>query len=236
MASVNLPRLPTWLVQACDVMFSFPGCSPLQHLAEDRGAMASVGLPGRSPFDKDHGHLFRILNLARTLLGTLLLLLLIQRSAMPEPVPQFTNITRSSGVTFLHLNGAEKKKPYLFEAKGGGAGFFDFDKDGWLDLLMVQGSTLERFRKGDNPHCSLYQNQRDGTFADRTKEAGLTSPHFSVRHGKASSSNGCETRPTTVAPVGSSQGGSWRQRYGLKHSGVKGPLWAVQRTCGPERE
>ena len=63
-----------------------------------------------------------------------------------------------------------------------------------------------------------------------------TSPHFSVRHGKAPSSNGCKTRPTTVAPVGSSQGGSWRQRYGLKHPGVKGPHKAVQRTCGPERE
>ena len=72
--------------------------------------MASVGLPGRSPFDKDHGHLFRILNLARTLLGTLLLLLLIQRSAMPEPVPQFTNITRSSGVTFLHLEWSREEK------------------------------------------------------------------------------------------------------------------------------
>ena len=43
-----------------------------------------------------------------------------------------------------------------------------------------------------------------------------------VRRGKAPSSGGCESRPTTVAPVGSSQGGSWRQRNGLKHSGVKG--------------
>ena len=79
---------------------------------------------------------------------------------MPEPVPQFTNITRSSGVTFLHLNGPEKKKRYLFEAKGGGVGFFDFDNDGWLDLLMVQGSTLERFRKGNNPHCSFIETRR----------------------------------------------------------------------------
>ena len=31
-----------------------------------------------------------------------------------------------------------------------------------------------------------------------------------VRRGKAPSSSGCESRPTTVAPVGSSQGGSWR--------------------------
>ena len=45
---------------------------------------------------------------------------------------------------------------------------------------------------------------------------------------------GAKTRPTTVAPVGSSQGGSWRQRYGLKPLGDKGPLRAAQRTCGPE--
>ena len=55
----------------------------------------------------------------------------------------------------------------------------------------------------------------DEVLTERIREqiaASPFSPHFSVRHGKASSSNGCETRPTTVAPVGSSQGGSWRQR------------------------
>ena len=80
-----------------------------------------------------------------------------------DPVPRFTNVTGSSGIDFLHINGPEKTKPYLFEAKGGGAGFFDYDNDGWLDLIMVQGSTLERFRKGDNPHGALYRNRGDGT-------------------------------------------------------------------------
>ena len=97
-----------------------------------------------------------------------------------EPVPRFTNVTRSSGIDFLHVNGPEKTKPYLFEAKGGGAGFFDFDNDGWLDLFMVQGSTLERFRKGDNPHGSLYRNQRDGTFTEVTRKAGLTRPAWGM--------------------------------------------------------
>ena len=45
---------------------------------------------------------------------------------------------------------------------------------------------------------------------------------YSVRHGKALLSGGCEPRATTEAPVGSSQGGLWRQRHGLKHSGEKG--------------
>ena len=72
------------------------------------------------------------------------------------------------------MNGAERNKRYLFELKGGGAGFFDFDNDGRLDLFMVQGSTLERFRKGDNPHGTLYRNQGDGTFKDVTRKSGLT--------------------------------------------------------------
>ena len=91
-----------------------------------------------------------------------------------ESVPRFTNVSGSSGIDFLHINGPEKTKPYLFEAKGGGAGFFDYDNDGRLDLIMVQGSTLERFRKGDDPHGSLYRNQGDGTFKEVTREAGLT--------------------------------------------------------------
>ena len=97
-----------------------------------------------------------------------------------EPVPRFTNVTRSSGIDFLHVSGPEKTKPYLFEAKGGGAGFFDYDNDGWLDLLMVQGSTLEQFRKGDNPHGALYRNQGDGTFKEVTREAGLTRPAWGM--------------------------------------------------------
>ncbi len=46
----------------------------------------------------------------------------------------------------------------------------------------------------------------------------------SVRRGKALLSGGCESHPTTVAPVGSSQGGSWRQRNGLKHLGRRAAL------------
>lgn len=88
-------------------------------------------------------------------------------------VPIFTDVTQQAGIRFLHINGEKLVKNYIFEAKGGGVGFFDYDNDGYLDIWVVQGSTIERFRKGDNPHGALYRNRGDGTFEEKTKEAGL---------------------------------------------------------------
>ena len=114
---------------------------------------------------------------------------------------------------------------------------------GWDSLLPAEPSTQAGLAKQRLPVRRPDRYPQPGNCSPRIIEPLLSfmitkgaSPDFSVRRGKAPSSNGCETRPTTVAPVGSSQGGPWRQRHGLKHSGVKGPLWAVQRTCGPERE
>src|SRR5262245_45487148 len=101
-----------------------------------------------------------------------LIVLLGLVSALPvlrngqELIPQFVVITPTSGIHFRHRNGDPDLKSYIFEAKGGGAGFFDFDNDGWIDLLLVQGSTLEQFKRGSNPGPVLYRNKRDGTFED----------------------------------------------------------------------
>ncbi len=88
-------------------------------------------------------------------------------------IPQFIDITTSSGISFHHINGEASTKRYIFEAKGGGVGAFDFDNDGWMDILLVQGSTLERFKQGKNPGPVLYRNRGDGTFEDVTAKSGL---------------------------------------------------------------
>lgn len=54
---------------------------------------------------------------------------------------------------------------------GCGVALFDYDNDGWLDIFLVNGSTVEGARK---PRSFLFRNNRDGTFADVTSKAGLT--------------------------------------------------------------
>jgi enediyne biosynthesis protein E4 len=67
--------------------------------------------------------------------------------------------------------GNPRSVTYIVEEMGGGCAFFDYDNDGWMDIFIVGGRTLE----GIPPDASnrLYKNNRDGTFKDVTKEAGL---------------------------------------------------------------
>lgn len=85
---------------------------------------------------------------------------------------QFTDITKESGVTFLHVAGDPQKKNVIVEAKGGSVALFDADGDGWLDIYFVNGSTLDK-KLDPPPRNQLYRNNRDGTFTDITDEAGV---------------------------------------------------------------
>ncbi len=95
-------------------------------------------------------------------------------------VPRFVDIHPQTGIDFLHVNGPPDRKDYIFEAKGGGVGLFDYDNDGWLDIFMVQGSTLELVGTERNPGSRLYRNRRDGTFEDVTEGAGINYRHWGM--------------------------------------------------------
>jgi hypothetical protein len=86
---------------------------------------------------------------------------------------QFVDVTSEAGIDF-HLTCGGPEKLYIMEAMCGGVAFFDYDNDGWMDILLVNGSTLERIRRGESPPSKLYRNRGDGTFADVTAQAGLS--------------------------------------------------------------
>src|SRR5205807_2660550 len=92
-----------------------------------------------------------------------------------RPAPsgvQFVDVTRDAGIDF-HLTCGGSEKRYILESMCGGVAFLDYDNDGWLDILLVNGSTLEDLRRGTSPTSKLYHNNRDGTFTDVTAKAGL---------------------------------------------------------------
>lgn len=83
----------------------------------------------------------------------------------------FVDVARQAGLTTPVVCGHPQRIDYLIEAMSCGAAFFDYDNDGWLDILVLTGS-----RFGDPPADSsqrLYKNNRDGTFTDVTRASGL---------------------------------------------------------------
>jgi len=85
----------------------------------------------------------------------------------------FVDIAREAGFKARTIFGGEKKNKYLLETTGCGIAFYDYDNDGWLDIFVVNGWRLEGFPAGQEPTCHLYKNNRDGTFTDVTRHAGL---------------------------------------------------------------
>jgi len=85
----------------------------------------------------------------------------------------FTEMAARAGVTAVTVYGGKHTNRYLLETTGTGVAAFDYDSDGWLDLFVVNGTTLEGFPKGQEPISHLYRNKHDGTFEDVTARAGL---------------------------------------------------------------
>src|ERR1700675_2499411 len=93
------------------------------------------------------------------------------RSSLP-PIPLFKDIAKEVALPPTHV--AAPEAHYVIDSTSGGAGLFDCDDDGRLDVVLINGSTVERYRAGGDPLVTLYHQQSDGTFKDITREAGLT--------------------------------------------------------------
>ena len=93
--------------------------------------------------------------------------------------PKFTDVTEKAGLSaFRNVQGDATAKPHIIEVMGGGAAFLDYNNDGNLDILLVRGSTIEKYRQnGGDPVCSLYRGDGKGHFTDVTRQAGLADSH-----------------------------------------------------------
>lgn len=83
----------------------------------------------------------------------------------------FVDVTRAAGIHFVHNNGAFGKM-WLPEALGSGVAFIDYNNDGWPDILLINGRDWPGHARRHS-YMALYRNNRDGTFTDVTRQAGL---------------------------------------------------------------
>ena len=103
--------------------------------------------------------------------------LLLALLALPAGAPLFRDVTAASGITWRHFNG-ESPDRFLVESTTGGVAFLDFDNDGQLDLLFVNGGETPRGRSRTPVRHALYRNLGNGRFIDVTSRAGLGQTKF----------------------------------------------------------
>src|ERR1700735_982588 len=94
-------------------------------------------------------------------------------TASVKPIANFIDIAAKAGLTMQEIFGGIDTKKYIIETTGTGVAIFDYDNDGWPDIFLVNGTTLEGFPAGKAPTNHLYHNNHDGTFTDVTAQAGL---------------------------------------------------------------
>lgn len=88
-----------------------------------------------------------------------------------NPAFTLTDVTSGAGLEFHHNSGAYGGK-LLPETLGSGCAFLDYDADGWQDILLINGMDWAGHKRGRST-LKLYRNNRNGTFTDVTRSAGL---------------------------------------------------------------
>jgi len=87
------------------------------------------------------------------------------------PGLRLVDVTSQAGIQFHHNSGAYGGK-FLPETLGSGCAFLDYDRDGWQDILLINGMDWPGHKR-QRSTLRLYRNNRDGSFSDVTRKAGL---------------------------------------------------------------
>src|SRR5436190_1889624 len=79
-------------------------------------------------------------------------------SAGVETAIRFSNVAAAAGITVVNRAGTPTKD-FIVDSIGNGVAWLDYDNDGDLDALVVNGSTLERLAQGGDQMVTLYRNE-----------------------------------------------------------------------------
>ncbi len=91
----------------------------------------------------------------------------------------FRDITHAAGLDRFHHKSGTPEKATILETLGSGVALLDYDRDGWLDIYLVNGSTFPALAgKEAAPKAMLLHNDHDGTFSDVTDKAGVVNQRW----------------------------------------------------------
>ena len=86
----------------------------------------------------------------------------------------FDDVSHQSGIDKFHHRSGTPDKGTIIEVPGSGVALLDYDNDGWLDIYLLNGSTIAALKgKEQPPRAMLFHNNHDGTFTDVTEKAGV---------------------------------------------------------------
>ena len=93
----------------------------------------------------------------------------------------FADVTKQVGFEAFHHRCGSLDKTSIIDTPGSGVALLDYDGDGWLDVYLLNGSTVAAFKgKEPAPRAMLLRNNRNGTFADVTAAAGAANERWGV--------------------------------------------------------
>ena len=102
------------------------------------------------------------------------------KSLPASPSLVFEDVAAEAGLDFQHFSGSPEKQ-YILESMSGGVAWIDFDRDGWMDLYLVNGGRWEELVQGKRTVSNaLYRNNGDGTFTNVTEKAGVGNRHWGM--------------------------------------------------------
>jgi hypothetical protein len=91
----------------------------------------------------------------------------------------FTDITKQAGLDKFHHRSGTPDKTSIIDAPGSGVALLDYDNDGWMDIYLLNGSTVAAMKgKEPPPRAMLFHNNHDGTFTDVTSKAGVANERW----------------------------------------------------------
>ncbi len=156
--------------------------------------------------------------------------------AADPQLPTFADVTEQAGIQFKHSHG-DVKMDNIVKSSGGGAMFFDYNGDGWLDIYLCNGrynpeicSNRGRGLRGKLRNA-LYRNNHDGTFTDVAERAGVAGSVFSFGCSAADFDNDGDL-DLLVLGYGPDEfyrnNGDGTFTDISKQSGLDDPLWGLQ--------